>query len=99
MLVESWDTDYLADTNDGQKILRRAYAHTDGIDPTTGLLDAGLFFICFQKDTGKQFVPLQTCLGTQDGLNEYIRHIGSGLFAVPTGLTGPGDWWGTTLFT
>ncbi len=24
MLVDSWDTDYRADTNDGQKILRRA---------------------------------------------------------------------------
>jgi Dyp-type peroxidase family len=52
-----------------------------------------------QKDAHKQFVPLQTCLGTQDGLNEYLRHTGSGMFAVPTGPAGPGDWWGKTLFT
>ena len=37
-------------TNGGVRILRRGYAYTDGIDPRTGLLDAGLFFICFQRD-------------------------------------------------
>jgi deferrochelatase/peroxidase EfeB len=86
------------DTNNGQKLLRRGYSYTDGIDPTTGLLDAGLFFIAFQKDPRKQFVPIQTRLGSHDGLNEYIRHTGSGLFAVPPGLSGPGDWWGKALF-
>jgi deferrochelatase/peroxidase EfeB len=85
-------------SNNGQKILRRGYSYTDGIDPTTGLLDAGLFFIAYQKDPRKQFVPIQTQLGSQDNLNEYIRHTGSGLFAIPPGLSGPGDWWGKTLF-
>ena len=42
--------------NGGQKILRRGYSYTDGIDPDTGLLDAGLFFIAYQKDPRKQFV-------------------------------------------
>jgi deferrochelatase/peroxidase EfeB len=147
MLVESWDTDYLADqenvfgrtkntgapltgkaefdtpdldalhkdgqlvipldahirlaspvTNNGEKILRRGYSYTDGIDASTGLLDAGLFFIAYQKDPRKQFVPIQRRLGANDSLNEYIRHTGSGLFAVPPGLTGPGDWWGKALF-
>jgi deferrochelatase/peroxidase EfeB len=85
-------------SNNGQKILRRGYSYTDGIDATTGLLDAGLFFIAYQKDPRKQFVPIQTQLGSQDNLNEYIRHTGSGLFAIPPGLSGPGDWWGKTLF-
>ncbi len=31
-------------------LLRRGYSFADGVDPTTGELDAGLFFICFQKD-------------------------------------------------
>ena len=87
------------ETNGGQKILRRGYSYTDGIDPTTGLLDAGLFFIAFQKDPRKQFVPIQRRLGTSDQLNEYIQHTGSALFAVPPGLRGPGDWWGKSLFT
>jgi deferrochelatase/peroxidase EfeB len=79
-------------------ILRRGYSFTDGIDPTTGLLDAGLFFIAYQKDPRKQFVPIQRRLGLHDALNEYIQHTGSALFAVPPGVSGPGDWWGKALF-
>ena len=145
MLIESWDTDYLADqenvfgrsktsgapltgkhefdtpdltaarngkpvipvnahirlaspvSNADQKILRRGYSYTDGIDPDTGLLDAGLFFIAYQKDPRRQFVPIQRRLGMHDALNEYIRHTSSALFAVPPGLSGAGDWWGRTL--
>jgi deferrochelatase/peroxidase EfeB len=85
-------------TNGGQKILRRGYSYTDGTDPNTGLLDAGLFFIAFQKDPHRQFVAIQRQLAENDALNEYIRHTGSGLFAVPPGLSGPGDWWGKALF-
>ncbi|HVW80287.1 MAG TPA: iron uptake transporter deferrochelatase/peroxidase subunit [Mycobacteriales bacterium] len=82
----------------GQKILRRGYSFTDGIDQTTGLLDAGLFFIAYQKDPRKQFVPIQRLLGSRDNLNEYIQHTSSALFAVPPGLSGAGDWWGKDLF-
>src|SRR6185503_19099097 len=80
-------------TNSGQKILRRGYSFTDGTDPVTGELDAGLFFLAYQQDPRRQFVPIQRRLGQQDALNEYIRHVGSGLFAIPPGLTGPGDWY------
>ena len=85
-------------TNNNQKILRRGYSYTDGIDADTGLLDAGLFFLAYQKDPRNQFVPIQRKLGQQDNLNEYIRHTGSALFAVPPGLSAAGDWWGKTLF-
>jgi deferrochelatase/peroxidase EfeB len=86
------------ESNGGQKLLRRGYSYTDGIDPDTGLLDAGLFFIAFQKDAHQQFVPIQRRLGQHDALNEYIRHTGSALFAVPPGVSGPGDWFGKALF-
>lgn len=86
-------------SNGGQKILRRGYSYTDGIDPVTGQLDAGLFFIAFQKDPRKQFVPIQRRLGSSDLLNEYIKHTGSGLFAVPPGLSEAGDWYGKSLFS
>ena len=148
MLIETWDTDYLADqetifgrrkntgapltgreefdlvnlsakapdgnplinvdahirlaapsSHGGQKILRRGYSYTDGIDPQTGQLDAGLFFIAFQKDPRSQFVPIQRMLGQRDLLNEYIKHVGSGLFAVPPGLGEVGDWFGKSLFS
>ena len=85
-------------TNDGQKILRRGYSFTDGIDPVTGQLDAGLFFIAYQKDPRKQFVPIQSRLAAGDALNEYIKHTGSALFAVPPGVSAAGDWFGKALF-
>ncbi len=73
-------------SNGGQMILRRGYSYTDGIDQRTGLLDAGLFFLAYQKDPRTQFVPIQRRLGQNDLLNEYIRHTSSALFAVPPGL-------------
>jgi deferrochelatase/peroxidase EfeB len=73
-------------TNGGVRILRRGYSYTDGIDPATGELDAGLFFVCFQRDPHAQFAVLQRRLGTSDALNEYIRHTSSALFAIPAGV-------------
>lgn len=75
----------LARQSDKEKILRRGYSFTDGMDPDRGQLDAGLFFICFQRDPHRQFVPLQKRLGQHDLLNEYILHTGSALFACPPG--------------
>lgn len=75
----------LSRQSDEEKLLRRGYSFTDGIDSERGQLDAGLFFICFQRDPDKQFVPLQRRLGESDLLNEYIQHTGSGLFACPPG--------------
>jgi deferrochelatase/peroxidase EfeB len=69
------------ENNSGIKILRRPYNYTDGINQF-GLLDAGLLFISYQKDPA-QFEALQTKLGASDALNEYISHIGSGIFFVP----------------
>jgi deferrochelatase/peroxidase EfeB len=72
--------------HEGMHILRRGYAYTDGIDARTGFLDAGLFFVAFQRDPAKQFVTLQKKLGASDLLNEYIQHTGSGVFAVLPGV-------------
>lgn len=86
-------------TNDGATLLRRGYSYTDGNDPLTGALDAGLFFLAYQQDPRTAFIPVQTRLGQHDALNEYIRHVGSGVWAVPPGLSAPGDWYGKKLFT
>ena len=76
-------------SNADVRILRRGYSFTDGIDALTGELDAGLFFICFQKDPRSGFIPVQRKLSQTDALNEYIRHDGSAVFACPPGaLTG-----------
>jgi deferrochelatase/peroxidase EfeB len=74
-----------AAANDGERILRRGYSFTDGVDESLGELEAGLFFICFQRDPEKQFVAIQRRLGSLDSLNEYIKHVGSAVFAVPPG--------------
>ncbi len=86
------------DAHGGQRILRRGYSYTDGTDPATGQLDAGLFFICFNKDPDRQFIPIQQKLAASDLMNEYVRHTGGGLFAVPPGVTEAGDWFGKALF-
>jgi deferrochelatase/peroxidase EfeB len=86
------------ENNNGVRILRRGYSYTDGMFSDSGELNAGLFFIAFQKDPRSQFVPLQRKLAANDALNEYIEHVGSGLFACPPGVSSPGDFWGSALF-
>ncbi|GAA2720868.1 iron uptake transporter deferrochelatase/peroxidase subunit [Actinocorallia aurantiaca] len=83
------------DNNGGAKILRRGYSFTDGTDGL-GRLDAGLFFLAYQRDVTKGFVRIQSSLAT-DLMNEYVQHVGSGVYAVPPGVSGDG-FWGDTLF-
>ncbi|MFT4127794.1 MAG: iron uptake transporter deferrochelatase/peroxidase subunit [Gordonia sp. (in: high G+C Gram-positive bacteria)] len=85
------------DSNGGARILRRGYNFTDGIDTRTGTLNAGLFFMAYQKNAHKQFVRIQNNLA-QDRMNEYVSHISSSLFAIPPGLREVGDWYGKSLF-
>lgn len=80
--------------NDGIRILRRGYNYVDG-NSALGRLDAGLFFLSYQRDPA-QFVTLQRHLST-DLMNEYIRHIGSGIWAVPPGAEA-GSYVGAPLF-
>ncbi|MER7927987.1 iron uptake transporter deferrochelatase/peroxidase subunit [Streptomyces sp. NPDC096057] len=86
------------DSNSGITILRRGYSFTDGTDGL-GRLDAGLFFLAYQRDVRKGFIPLQRKLSASDALNEYIQHVGSAVFAVPPGVRDQDDWWGSTLFS
>ncbi|WP_309620400.1 iron uptake transporter deferrochelatase/peroxidase subunit [Salinibacterium sp.] len=83
-------------SNGGATILRRGYNFVDGNDEL-GRLNAGLFFISFQRDPGAQFVPIQLALARNDAMNEYLRHVGSGLFAVPPGAAS-GSFVGAGLF-
>ncbi|MCU1457616.1 MAG: Tat-translocated enzyme [Actinomycetia bacterium] len=85
-------------TNGNEHMLRRGYSFTDGVDPRTAQLDAGLFFLAYQRDPRVQFVAVQNRLAASDALNEYIQHTASALFAVPPGVQ-PGGWIGETLFT
>jgi deferrochelatase/peroxidase EfeB len=82
--------------NGGRKMLRRGYNFVDGNDDL-GRMDAGLFFISFQRSP-EQFTTVQLNLARHDALNEYTRHTGSALFAVPPGARS-GSYIGEGLFT
>ncbi|NIH87192.1 iron uptake transporter deferrochelatase/peroxidase subunit [Amycolatopsis granulosa] len=85
-----------AENLNGVRILRRGYNFVDGSDGV-GHLEAGLFFICFNRDPRTQFVPMQKVLAAKDAMMEYLEHTGSALFAVPPGVTETG-YWGEPLF-
>ncbi len=80
--------------NDGIRILRRGYNFVDG-NNDLGRLDAGLFFLSYQRSP-EQFVTLQRSLST-DVMLEYIRHVRSGIWAVPPGAAA-GSYVGAALF-
>ncbi|MFB4351534.1 iron uptake transporter deferrochelatase/peroxidase subunit [Microbacterium sp. LS_15] len=80
--------------NDGIRILRRGFNYVDG-NNDLGRLDAGLFFLSYQRDPA-QFIALQRSLST-DRMNEYIRHVGSGIWAIPAGAE-QGSYVGAPLF-
>jgi deferrochelatase/peroxidase EfeB len=83
-------------SNGDARLLRRGYSFTDGLDHSLGQLDAGLFFLAYLRDPAA-FITLQNRLGANDALNEYIKHVGSGLWAIPPGVR-PGGFVGDALF-
>ena len=83
-------------TNGGAQLLRRGFNFVDGNDEL-GRLNAGLFFIAFQRDPRTQFIPIQQHLARNDAMNEYVKHVGSAIFAVPPGAR-DGSHIGAALF-
>jgi deferrochelatase/peroxidase EfeB len=76
--------------NGGQRLLRRGYSYSEGNDPATGRLDAGLFFIAFQRSPTRQFIPVQDRLAAFDALNRHTQHVSSAIFACPPGARAGG---------
>lgn len=83
--------------NGGARLLRRGYSYSGAVDET-GQTDAGLLFICFQRDPSQQFVPIQQRLSQADALGKHIVHTGSAVFACPPGAR-RGGYVGEGLFT
>jgi len=83
--------------NEGQRILRRGYSYSEGIEAGTGDLDAGLFFVAFQRSPSRQFIPIQRRLASSDALNRTTLHTSSAIFACPPGAE-PGGFVGEGLF-
>jgi deferrochelatase/peroxidase EfeB len=84
-----------AASNGGAQILRRPYSYNDGVDFTAerwppwrqGMeYDAGLFFVCYQRDPRTGFIKIFENLSKFDLLNQFVTHTGGGLFACPRGI-------------
>jgi deferrochelatase/peroxidase EfeB len=95
-----------AASNDGAQILRRPYSYNDGVNFTTerwppwrqGMeYDAGLFFVCYQRDPRTGFIKIFDKMAQFDMLNQFVTHTGGGLFACPRGI-GQGEFVGQRLF-
>jgi len=95
-----------AATNNGAQLLRRPFSYNDGVNFTAerwppwrqGLeYDAGLFFICYQRDPRTGFVKIFENMAKFDMLNQFVTHVGGGLFAVPGGVA-HGEFIGQRLF-
>lgn len=71
--------------NMGQRILRRGYSYAEASEPGSDEIDAGLFFIAFQRNPQTQFVPLQARLAASDALNRHTLVTSSSIFACPPG--------------
>ena len=85
------------ESNGGERLLRRSYSFADGIDPSTGEFDAGLYFLAFQRDPSRQFTRIQRSLSAEDSLTRgYLVHTASAVFACPPGLRS-GRHWGSHL--
>ena len=85
-----------AASNDGARILRRSYSYNDGVDFTIerwppwrqGMAyDAGVFFVCYQRDPRTGFNKIFDKMAKFDMLNEFVTHTGGGLFACPGGIS------------
>jgi deferrochelatase/peroxidase EfeB len=93
-------------TLDGVRVLRRSYSYDDGANLTAerwppwrqGMeFDAGLVFVCFQRDPRKGFIPIFAKMSRFDMMNQFVTNTGGGHFACPRGVA-PGDWIGRELF-
>jgi deferrochelatase/peroxidase EfeB len=94
------------EANGGAEILRRAYSYNNGVNFTAerwppwrqGLMyDAGLFFAAYQRDPRTGFIRIFENMAKLDALNQYTTHVGSGLFACPSGVR-EGEFIGQRLF-
>jgi len=94
------------ESNDGAQVLRRPYSYDNGLSFTAerwppwrqGMeFDAGLLFVCYQRDPRTGFVKIFDKMSKFDMMNQFVTHVGGGLFACPSGAA-EGGYIGQTLF-
>jgi len=81
--------------NEGAQILRRGYSYDNGVSFVAerwppwrqGMeLDAGLLFVCYQRDPRTGFIKIFDKMSKFDMMNQFVTHVGGGLFACPAGV-------------
>jgi deferrochelatase/peroxidase EfeB len=91
---------------EGSRILRRSYSYNDGADVTAerwppwrqGMeFDAGLIFVCYQRDLGNGFIKIFEKMSRFDMMNQFVTNVGGGHFALPGGVA-KGEFIGQRLF-
>ena len=92
-------------SNDGAQILRRGYSYDNGVSMVAERwppwrhaleLDAGLLFVCYQRDPRTGFIKIFDRMSKFDMLNQFVTHVGGGMFACPGGVA-PGRYLGQDL--
>ncbi len=91
---------------EGSRILRRAYSYNDGANFTAerwppwrqGMeFDAGLIFMCYQRDPRTGFIKIFEKMSRYDMMNQFVTNTGGGHFACPGGVA-EGEFIGQRLF-
>jgi len=94
------------ENNDGAQMLRRSYSYDNGLSYIAerwppwhqGMeFDAGLLFISYQRDPRTGFVKVFDKMSKFDMMNQFVTHVGGGLFACPPGVK-EGGFIGQPLF-
>ena len=79
-------------TTTARKSCAAAYSYNDGVNFTAERwppwrqgkeYDAGLFFIAYQRDPRTGFIKIFDKMAKLDMMNQFVTHIGGGLFACP----------------
>jgi deferrochelatase/peroxidase EfeB len=82
--------------NDGAQILRRSYSYDNGVAMIAERwppwrhaleLDAGLLFMCYQRDPRTGFIRIFDRMSKFDMMNQFVTPIGGGMFACPGGVS------------
>jgi deferrochelatase/peroxidase EfeB len=93
-------------SNGGARILRRGYSYDNGVSMVAERwppwrhaleLDAGLLFICYQRDPAAGFIRIFERMAKFDMMNQFVTPVGGGMFACPGGVAS-GRYLGQDLF-
>ncbi|MZQ87368.1 deferrochelatase/peroxidase EfeB [Paenibacillus sp. 5J-6] len=88
------------ENSERERILRRGYNFMENLD-SVGRLNAGLLFVCFNRNIQTQFESIQKRLTNPklpDQMLAYTDTTGGGYFAVLPGVPSKGSFLGQSLF-